>query len=116
MRKLSDAQVRAALRAALTRHRVSLSGLTLHCANGTVRLLGSLTHAGIQSRVPLRTQEVESIDQEIQHLPGVSRVHYDLRNWRRSESGNWTFVHARSSSNPSHPAGTAEEGHSLREF
>jgi len=115
MRTLSDAQVRAALRAALTRHRVNLAGLTLHCANGTVRLLGSLNHSGMLARVPLRAQEVESIDQEIQHLPGVSRVHYDLRNWRRSETGNWAFVQARATA--AHATSRrGEESHSLREF
>jgi len=84
---LTDTQIRANLRTVLTRHGIDPNKTSFVCARGIVRLLGDLEHQGKHSAKPVDAGEVEAIEQELQRVRGVKRVHMDLRSWRRRDDG-----------------------------
>lgn len=89
---VSDTQVRANLRAVLTRHRVDLSKTSFFCARGVVRMLGELRRHGAGSSTGVALGELEAIEHDIQGLQGVTRVHFDLSNWNKLSNGQWKPV------------------------
>lgn len=93
--KTSDTQIRAGLRAVLTRHRVDLNKTSFFCARGIVRMLGQLNHLGAYADRPVELGEVEVIEHELQGVPGVVRVHFDLSNVRKLSNGKWEEVKKR---------------------
>lgn len=89
---VSDTQVRANLRAVLTRHRIDLSKASFFCARGVVRMLGELRRHGASSATGVELGEIEAIERDIQGLKGVTRVHFDLSNWNKLSNGRWKPV------------------------
>ncbi len=92
---LTDTQIRAGLRAVLTRHHVDLSKTSFSCARGVVRLLGELRRHGVGPTQSLELGEMDTLERELGAVKGVARVHFELANWRRLASGEWRPVATR---------------------
>lgn len=109
---LSDTQIRANLRTVLARHRVDLNRTSFSCSRGVVRMLGELCRHGATAGKPVEMGEVEALERELQSVKGVSRVHFDLLNWRRLSTGEWQPVHKRErpQAAASHAAAESAEG------
>jgi len=89
MDRLSDTQIRAGLRNTLVRHRIDLNKTSFVCARGVVRMIGELLHQREYANAPVRPVEVEALERDLNHVRGVQRVHFDLSNWDRLDSGEW---------------------------
>ncbi len=86
---LSDTQIRSNLRGVLTKHSIDMSKTQFVCAKGIVRMLGELQRQGQNAGAPITPTQLEALEHEIGATRGVKRVHYDLRNFQRAESGHW---------------------------
>ncbi len=95
MKELNDTQIRASLRTVLAKHRIDMAKTSFICTRGVVRLNGDIEHQGAVSGVDMRTGELEAFEHDIQDVRGVNRVYFDLANWRRLASGQWTRIEKR---------------------
>lgn len=89
MERLSDTQIRAKLRYVMSHHRIDLNKTNFVCTRGVVRVTGDLERQNAYASQPMNGLEVASIEQELGHVRGVVRVHFDVANWQREGLGDW---------------------------
>jgi len=87
---LSDTQIRANLRNVMNHHKVDLNKTSFVCARGVVRMVGELAKQQAFSGQELNSSDVELLERDIANQRGVVRVHMELKNWLRAESGTWS--------------------------
>ncbi len=94
MADLSDTQIRSRLRSIIAKHWIDLQKTSFTCTKGIVRMTGELHHTGGSAAVPVDRSKIESMEADLHRTKGVQRVHFDFRNWRRLESGEWRPIHS----------------------
>ena len=87
MLRISDIAIRVAVRTVLTHSRTDMSRLNIGVFRGVVRLQGELRRRSVQSRFSV--EAVIGIEEALKGLRGVERVHWELSNWTKQESGEW---------------------------
>ena len=85
----SDFRTNTAVRSVLARHWIDVQRIKFGCFRGTVRFTGSLAFLGTRANGTLDAAKVELLEREIKRLQGVSRVYFDLKNWKREPGGEW---------------------------
>lgn len=85
----SDAQIRAELRAVMTRHRLDLSKTSFLCTRGVVRMTGELQRLRAYGNHPVVSSDVELLEQDLARVRGVVRVYIDVKSWQREVCGVW---------------------------
>ncbi len=89
MDNLSDTQIRSRLRSIVAKHWIDLQKTNFTCTKGIVRMTGELHHTGGSSSIPVDKTKIENLEHDLSRTKGVQRVHFDFKNWRRLESGEW---------------------------
>ena len=96
----SDFRTNTAVRSVLARHWIDLQRIKFGCFRGTVRFSGSLAFLGTRANVALDASKVELLEREIKRLQEVSRVYFDLKNWKKEPGREWRcLIQPTSSSN-----------------
>jgi hypothetical protein len=90
---VSDFQINARVRSVLARHWIDTQRMRIGSFRGTVRLSGELRLI-CERRTGRKFDgmQLELVVNEIRAICGVSRVHFDLSNWMKSESGKMTPI------------------------
>ena len=91
MDRLSDTQIRAGLRNIMSFHRIDLTQTSFICASGVVRMTGELKRQAAYQTLPISEMDVGALEQDINRVKGVVRVHFDFKGWRREGSGEWKY-------------------------
>ncbi|MFT5048728.1 MAG: hypothetical protein ACI8QZ_000115 [Chlamydiales bacterium] len=86
MDNLSDTQIRSDLRTLLTESGIDPNRVSLICAGGTVRLHGELKSI---YEAPVRSSQVDGLEQSMRRSRGVKRVHVHVENFERLPTGEW---------------------------
>jgi hypothetical protein len=88
----SNHTINAGVRRVLTRHWVDLEKTNFHSFRGVVRISGELQSINSKSITPLDSGRMQVLESEMMRLNGVTRIHFDLKNWRKSMAGQWELV------------------------
>jgi hypothetical protein len=86
---ISDFQINSKVRSVLAKHWIDIQKLRFGSFRGTVRLSGELYLAGDRSASFLDAAKITLVENQVRRIRGVARVYFDLKNWRKNESGNW---------------------------
>ncbi len=103
---ISDFRVNSMVRSILCRHWIDLRALRFGSFRGTVRLVGELHLCESRDPNAFTSSTLDVLETEIRRLPGVSRVYFDFKNWRRSPSGDWQSTSKARSQTPVEDART----------
>jgi hypothetical protein len=88
----SDQEINRGVRTVLTRHWVDLTKTAFASRRGIVRLMGEMRRIGPETGKRLDPTHLEVMETELKRVTGVTRVHFDLSNWRRNSEGEWELV------------------------
>jgi hypothetical protein len=86
----SDFRTTSLVRSTLARHWIDLKKVTVGCFRGTVRLTGELTHLAGESEGHHHNLQPSLLETEVRAVQGVERVYFDISNWDRNDSGEWS--------------------------
>ena len=84
----SKYQIHAEIRRVLARHWIDPERLQFGAHRGIVRISGELHYTRSAGRSP-STSIVEVLQAEILRIREVTRVQFDLTDWRRDDAGVW---------------------------
>jgi hypothetical protein len=85
----SDFRINSSVRSLLARRWVDLKKAQVSSFRGTVRVSGEISKLGCEGVAPPDPHFMDHLELEIQALPEVERVYFEISNWRRNESGHW---------------------------
>jgi hypothetical protein len=91
IKQVSDTDIRAEVRSHLVRHRIDLQRAQFRVHNATVRVSGEIFHLGGQEQ-PVTLGLIESLERDIAGTSGVRHTFFELKNWRRLDTGQWESV------------------------
>jgi len=101
---ISDFQINSKVRSVLAKHWIDLQKITFGSFRGTVRFSGELCLLGGRTGGGSEMNQVESLESEVRSIRGVQRIYFDLSNWHRNNTGQWSSSYA-----AEEPAKTATE-------
>jgi hypothetical protein len=88
----TDAEIIRAARALFNRHWLDVQRVHVTAKRGTVRITGELVRLGQKKMAADDPARPEVIELELKRLPGVKRVHIEVRNWIRVEGGTYIQI------------------------
>ena len=98
MREANDLKISAAIRRELSSRRVDLTKLKFPIKAGEVALQGELEFVGVEKSSDEIAVELKFIETSIKAIEGVSKLTFELTNWKQNESGIWESAHGHGNS------------------
>ena len=92
MKEANDLKISAAIRRELSSRRIDLSKIKFPVKAGEVSLEGELVFVGLSKTNDEIAIELKFIESSIKAIVGVSKINYELSNWKKNDSGIWEPV------------------------
>ena len=98
MKEANDLKISAAIRRELSSRRIDLSKIKFPVKAGEVSIEGELIFVGLEKSNEETAIELKFIESSLKNILGVSKVNFELTNWKKNDSGIWEPVGGSSSS------------------
>ncbi len=85
----NDLKISAAIRRELSSRRVDLSKIKFPVNSGEVTLEGEFVFVGLEKTNDEVAIELKFIESSIKNILGVSKINFELTNWKKNDSGIW---------------------------
>lgn len=105
MKEANDLKISAAIRRELSSRRIDLSKIKFPVKAGEVSIEGELIFVGLDKSNEETAIELKFIESSLKNILGVSKVNFELTNWKKNDSGIWEPVGGSSNSTLKHIEG-----------
>ncbi len=92
MKEANDLKISAAIRRELSSRRIDLSKIKFPVKAGEVSIEGELVFVGLEKSNEETAIELKFIESSLKNILGVSKVNFELTNWKKNDSGIWEPV------------------------
>lgn len=94
--RVSNLETNCRVRSVLVRHRIDLRKIDFGSFRGIIRIRGILYRLCCGSHIDFTPYQIEKLESELVRIRGVTKVYFDLTNWKKDSTEQWQAVEQRS--------------------